>query len=183
MFHQIASGIELDECVVEQRFKRDVAGITISGQPDLIVPRLRKLYDFKTARRIPKKGKTYAQHRLQVNIYRWLVLPHHAIDELELVYMDMSEVLRVPVKVMDLHKLMGWLVPRVKTLKAAFEGGKLPDRVGPEGLWQCNGYCSFTERCWPRGVPAPAELGRKQAAARDAIMKAVRRKRSTAPAA
>ena len=183
MFHQIASGIELDECVVEQRFKRDVAGITISGQPDLIVPGLRKLYDFKTARRVPKKGRTYAQHQLQVNIYRWLVLPHHPIDELELVYMDMSEVLRVPVKVMDLHKLMGWLVPRVKTLKAGLEGGSLPDKVGPEGLWQCNGYCSFTERCWPRGVPQPAELGRKQAAARDAIVKAVRRKRSAAPAA
>jgi len=182
MFHQIASGIEFEESLVEQRFKREVAGITISGQPDLIVPGLRKLYDFKTARRIPKTGRTYAQHRLQLNIYRWLVLPHHPIDELELVYMDMSEVKRVRVKVMDLRKLMGWLVPRVKALKAGLEGGSLPPKVGPEGVWQCNGYCSFTERVWPRGVPTPAELGRKQARARDAIVKAVRRKRSTAPA-
>lgn len=183
MFHQIASGIEVEDCVVEHRFKREVAGIVVSGQPDLIVPGLRKLYDFKTARRIPKPGKTYAQHELQVNIYRWLVLPHYPIDQLELVYLDMSEVRRTPVAVMDVHELMGWLVPRVKALKAAVEGGRLPDRVGPDGLWQCNGYCSFTERCWPRGVPTPAELRRKQQAARDAIVKAVRRKRSTAPAA
>ena len=183
MFHQIAAGIPLDDCVVEERFRRDVAGITISGQPDLIVPRLRKLYDFKTTKRVPRKGQVYANHGLQVNIYRWLVQPLYPIDDLEIVYMDMSEVRRSAVPVMDIHKLMGWLIPRVKKLKDGLEEGRLPQRVGPDGLWQCNGYCSFTERCWPRGVPSPAKLRREQEAARDAIVKAVRRKRSTAPAA
>lgn len=183
MFHQIAAGVDRDGCVVEQRFSREVAGITLSGQPDLIVPRLKKLYDFKTTRRIPKEGQLYAQHGLQVNIYRWLVLPHHPVEHLEVVYMDMSEVRRVAVEVMNSHKLMGWLVPRVKKLKAALDGGRLPAKVGPDGLWQCNGYCSFTERCWPRGVPTPEGLRRKERAARDAVLKAVRRKRSTAPAA
>ena len=177
MFHQIASGVDLAECVVEQRFKREVAGITISGQPDLIVPDHRKLYDFKTARRIPRDGQVYANHGLQVNIYRWLVLPHHAIDRLELVYMDMSEVKRVPVEVMDARKLTGWLVPRVKKLKATLEGRGLPPRVGPDGLWQCKGYCSFTERCWPRGVPTVKELERREETARDAILRATKRKR------
>jgi CRISPR/Cas system-associated exonuclease Cas4 (RecB family) len=183
MFHQIASGVDLNECVVEQRFKREVAGITLSGQPDLIVPRLGKLYDFKTTRRIPKEGQLYAQHGLQVNIYRWLVLPHYPIDHLEVVYMDMSEVRRATVEVMNTRKLMGWLVPRVKKLKAALEGGRLPARVGSDGLWQCRGYCSFTERCWPKGAPTPAELKRKEEAARDAVLRAVKRKRSAEAAA
>ena len=99
MFHQIASGVDLEECVVEQRFKREVAGITISGQPDLIVPDHRKLYDFKTARRIPRDGQVYANH------------------------------------------------------------------------------------CWPRGVPTAKELERREEAARDAILRAAKRKRRVAATA
>jgi CRISPR/Cas system-associated exonuclease Cas4 (RecB family) len=174
MFHQIAAGVEMKDCVVEQRFKRVVAGVTLSGQPDLIVPDLRKLYDFKTARRIPKDGKPYAAHGLQVNIYRWLTLPHCEIDQLEIVYLDMSNVLRVPVDVMSVHKVLSWLVPRVKKLRAALDSGPLPPRVGPDGLWQCNGYCSFTDSCWPKGVPTPKELRRKEETKRKAIIRAVR---------
>jgi CRISPR/Cas system-associated exonuclease Cas4 (RecB family) len=180
MFHQIAAGIELDGAVVEKRFKRELAGITISGQPDLIVPHLRKLYDFKTAKKVPTKGRVYANHGLQVNIYRWLVLPHHDIDQLELVYMDMSEVKRVPVEVMDVRKLMGWLTPRLKKLKASLDGRGLPPRTGPDGLWQCKGYCSFTERCWPKGVPSAAALKHREEKAREIVMRAVRRKQAEA---
>ena len=182
MFHQIASGVELEGTVVEQRFRRELAGVTLSGQPDLITPGLRKLYDFKTARRVPRDGQVYANHALQVNIYRWLVLPHHQIDNLELVYMDMSEVKRVAVEVMDTRKLMGWLVPRLRKLKDALEGGHLPPRVGPDGLWQCNGYCSFTKRCWPKGTPSAAALRRKENDTREIVLGAVRRKRAAAAA-
>jgi len=180
MFHQIASGIELEGAVVEQRFRRVIAGVTLSGQPDLIAPGLRKLYDFKTARRVPRDGHVYANHALQVNIYRWLVQPHHEIDQLELVYMDMSEVKRVSVEVMDTRKLIGWLVPRVRSLKDALDGGRLPPRVGADGLWQCNGYCSFTKRCWPSGTPSAATLRRREAKTKEIVVEATRRKRVAA---
>jgi len=182
MFHQIAAGVDMDGCVVEKRFKRTLAGITISGQPDLIVPNLRKLYDVKTTRRIPKEGQLYAQHGLQVNIYRWLVMPHHRIDHLEIVYMDMSEVRRANVEVMDIRSLLSWLAPRAKKLKDGLENGRLPPKAGPDGLWQCRGYCSFTKQCWPEGVPTPAELRRKEEAANGAILRAVKRKRAREPA-
>jgi hypothetical protein len=137
----------------------------------------------RTTRRIPKEGQLYAQHGLQVNIYRWLVLPHYPIDHLEVVYMDMSGVRQARMEVMNPRKLLGWLVPRVRKLKAALEGGRLPARVRSDGLWQCQGYCSFSERCWPKGVPTPAELKRKEETARDAVLRAVRRKRSAEAAA
>lgn len=181
MFHQIAAGVDLEECVVEQRFRRPIAGIMLSGQPDLIVPRLRKLYDFKTTRRIPRDGRPYAQHAIQVNIYRWLALPHHQIDQLEIVYLDMSDVLRVPVEVMPARQVVSWLWPRVKKLRAALDGGRLPPRVGPEGLWQCKGYCSFTDHCWPKGVPTSEELRRKEEARRKAIIKAAQRRQAGKP--
>jgi hypothetical protein len=142
------------------------------------------MYDFKTTRRIPREGHLYGQHGLQLNIYRWLVLPRFPIDHPEVVYMDMSEVRRVAVEVMPTRKLMGWLVPRVKRLRAALEGGRLPPRVGPDGLWQCGGYCSFSERCWPRGVPRREELRRKEEEeAHKAVLRAVRRRRAPEPAA
>jgi hypothetical protein len=134
------------------------------------VPHLRKLYDFKTAKKVPAAGRVYANHGLQVNIYRWLVLPHHDIDELELVYMDMSEVKRVPVEVMDIPKLLGWLTPRVQKLKESLDGHGLPPRTGSEGLWQCRGYCSFTDRCWPEGVPSSTPLKRNEEKAPAEIM-------------
>ena len=176
MFHQIAAGIEMDDCIVEQRFKRIIAGVVLSGQPDLIVPRLHKLYDFKTTRRIPSDGKPYGGHSLQANIYRWLVVPNYEINQLEIVYMDMSDVLRVPVEIMPERKLLSWLWPRVRKLRTALDGGPLPPRVGPEGLWQCKGYCSFTKQCWPDGVPPAAQLRREDDAKRKAIIRAVRKR-------
>jgi hypothetical protein len=179
MFHQIAAGVDLDGSVVEQRFRRLIAGVTLSGQPDLIIPRLKKLYDFKTARRVPKDGKPYAAHAMQANIYRWLALPHHPVEELEIVYLDMSQVVRVAVEVLPLRKVTTWLVPRVKKLRAGLDGGPLPPRAGPDGLWQCNGYCSFTDRCWPQGVPKPEQLRSQERARRKAIIKAVQKEGTT----
>ena len=67
-----------------------------------------------------------------MNIYRWLVQPLYPIDDLEIIYMDMSEVQRTAVPVMDIHKLMGWLIPRVKKPKDGLEEGRLraADSVG-----------------------------------------------------
>jgi CRISPR/Cas system-associated exonuclease Cas4 (RecB family) len=103
-------------------------------------------------------------------------MPHYDIEQLEIIYMDMSDVLRVPVEVMPVRRVVSWLVPRVKKLRSALDGGPMPPRVGPEGLWQCQGYCSFASFCWPRGVPTPSELRKKEKARKDAILKALGRR-------
>ncbi len=179
MFHQIAAGVDLSDCVVEQRFRRTVAGIVLSGQPDLIVPSLKKLYDFKTTRQIPKNDRPYANHAMQVNIYRYLVAPHFDVNELEIVYMDMSQVKRVRVDVLSTRRVVSWLVPRVKKLRQGFDGGTLPERVGADGLWQCNGYCAFTASCWPDGVPTRGQLRARERTRRTAIIDAMKRRRAS----
>jgi CRISPR/Cas system-associated exonuclease Cas4 (RecB family) len=162
--------------IVEQRFERTIAGITLSGHPDVIYPEHKKLVDYKSTRRIPKDNFPYANHGIQVNLYRYLVAPQYQIDQLEIIYFDMSDVKRVKVPVMKTRKLMGWLVPRLKKLKAALNGGKLPEKVGSEGVWQCDGYCFFTNFCWPKGVPKPWELKKKEKAKTEAILKALGRR-------
>ncbi|MBI2842144.1 MAG: PD-(D/E)XK nuclease family protein [Armatimonadetes bacterium] len=176
LFHAVIAQAQSDGAICERRFERSVAGIVLSGHPDVIYPQHGKLVDYKSTKRIPKDDKPYANHALQVNLYRYLAMPHYEVDRLEIVYFDMSEVKRVDVQVMGVRQVLGWLTPRLKNLKAALDGGKLPERVTLEGLWQCDGYCPFTGTCWPNGVPKPSELKRREEARTDAVLKAMGRR-------
>jgi CRISPR/Cas system-associated exonuclease Cas4 (RecB family) len=177
LFHAVIAQAHEEGAIVEQRFERTIAGITLSGHPDVIYPKQKKLIDYKSTRRIPKNDTPYANHAMQVNLYRYLVAPQHEIGQLEIVYFDMSDVKRVKVEVMSTPSLMGWLVPRLKKLKEALDGGKLPEKANSEGVWQCNGYCPFSEFCWPKGVPTISELKRREKAKTDAILKALGRRK------
>jgi len=177
LFHAVIAQAQADGAICEERFERTIAGITLSGHPDVIYPEPRKLVDYKSTRRIPKDDAPYANHGIQVNLYRYLAAPQYQIDSLEIIYFDMSNVKRVKVEVMGTRSLMGWLVPRLKKLKTALNGGKLPKKVGSDGVWQCDGYCPFTNFCWPKGVPKPWELKRREEARIDAILKALGRRR------
>ena len=176
LFHTVIAQAQNDGAVTEQRFERTVAGITLSGHPDVIYPEKGKLVDYKSTKRIPKNNTPYANHGTQVNLYRYLVAPQYEIDHLEIVYFDMSTVKRVEVEVMETKQLMGWLIPRLKKLSVALDGGKLPDRVNSDGVWQCDGYCPFTSLCWPRGVPKPWALKKKEEVKTDAVLKALGRR-------
>ena len=176
LFHAVIAQAHEEEAIVEQRFERTVAGIALSGHPDVIYPKQKKLVDYKSTKRVPKTNTPYANHSIQVNLYRYLAASKHEIDELEIVYFDMSEVKRIKVPVMSTSKLTGWLVPRLKKLKTALDGGILPEKATSDGLWQCNGYCYFTKKCWPKGVPAPSELKKKEEAKTDAVLKAMGRR-------
>lgn len=180
LFHAVIAQAQADGAICEERFERTVAGITLSGHPDVIYPQQRKLVDYKSTRRIPKDNVPYANNGIQVNLYRYLVAPQYQVDHLEIVYFDMSNVKRVSIPVMDSRTLMGWLVPRLKKLRAALDGGRLPERVNSEGVWQCDGYCPFPRLCWPKGVPKPWELKKREEAKTSAVLKALGRLRPEA---
>ncbi len=177
LFHAVIAQAHEEGAIVEQRFEREIAGITLIGHPDVIYPKERKLVDYKSTRRIPKDDNPYANHGIQVNLYRYLAAPQYEIDKLEIVYFDMSEVKRIKVSIMSTPQLMGWLVPRLKKLKEALNGGKLPEKADSEGVWQCDGYCPFTKLCWPNGVPKAEELRKKEEAKTKAILKALGRRK------
>ena len=164
LFHSLIADNQAPGSVVETRFSREIAGITISGQPDVIYPDQKKLVDYKSTRRVPSRKEPYETHAMQVNIYRWLIAPVYPIDKLEIVYLDMDTVKRLAVSVMDLRRVAAFVSVRTRVLKRGLDGGTLPARVGPDGLWQCNGYCYFTKFCWPKGVPTPDELAQSEQA-------------------
>lgn len=159
--HSIVELAQTDTALVEQRFTRDVEGITIVGTPDVIYPDKGLLVDYKTTAMVPKKGP-YPHHVLQVNIYRWLVQAHYRIDRLEIVYLDMKGTVRCDAPLMTLREVEEFIVPRARLLKRGLEGGELPPQVEEEGRWQCWGYCPFSHHrdCW--GPPGPPERNRRE---------------------
>jgi len=162
LFHSIIAQAQQEGAIVEQRFEREIEGILLCGHPDVIYPNQKKIVEYKSTRRVPKDEMPYANHGIQLNLYRYLVKPDFKIDQLEIVYFDMSRVLRMAIPVMDEAQLLEWLVPRLKKLKAALDSGELPEKVEGEGLWQCEGYCPFTNYCWPKGVSKLRDLRRKR---------------------
>ena len=153
LFHSVIAEAHNEAAICEKRFERTVAGIILSGHPDVIYPEKRKLVDYKSTRRIPKDSVPYANHGIQVNLYRYLAGPQYKIDHLEIIYFDMSKVKKVKVELISQEELVHWLTPRLTVLKKGLDGGKLPEKVDKEGIWQCDGFCPFTRICWPKGVP------------------------------
>ncbi len=140
--------------------------VTITGQPDIVYPNLQLIRDYKTAVMVPKDGQARQHHIWQVNIYHWLLQGGYQIDDngdfaqevnipieqAEIIYMDMSKVVRAPMPIWDLDEVENYILGRVLQLEAA-KKGQLPPVPDTHGQWQCNPqYCSFTKLCLGHGI-------------------------------
>jgi hypothetical protein len=159
--HAIVEYAQSDDAVVEQRFTREIEGIPITGKPDVIYPEQALLQDYKTTAVLPRLGP-YDHHIWQLNIYRWLVQDYYRVNRLEIVYLDMKGAKRCPIPTVPLRQVEEFISPRARMLSAGLNGGGLPPQAEGEGLWQCWGYCSFSnhEECW--GQKGPPERNRKE---------------------
>jgi hypothetical protein len=153
LFHAILQAAQIEGAICERRFERQVAGITISGQPDVIYPGKKKLVEYKSTRRVPKEDKPYANHAMQVNIYRWLVAPFYQIDSLEIVYLDMSKVKRVSVPVLESREVVPFVVSRAKVLKQASKAEGFPQGWGRMGSGSARDTVSSHHFVGQKGFP------------------------------
>ena len=99
----------------------------------------------------------YAGHVQQLNVYRWLLAENDIqVDTAEVVYLDMSEPLRLPVPLWDLYDTEALLRQRVTALQERGPDG-LPAGVwaDAEEAWQCN-YCPVRAECHAYREPALA---------------------------
>jgi CRISPR/Cas system-associated exonuclease Cas4 (RecB family) len=157
LVHQLLEKSELHkDAVKEKRFYKNWEGMEISGAPDLIVPSQKLLKDYKTTKSPPsylnKDGKilAYEGHRVQVNLYRWLV--PYEIEELEVVYMTMEETIICPVepwhetgKKKSPSTVDRYLEDNLIPLKMALESETMPPY---ERNWACESYCGVREICF-----------------------------------
>lgn len=133
--------------IIEQRFEKQIEGITVTGKPDKIIPELKMIIDWKTAKAVPKYKKPYTSHTQQMQMYRWLV--PFEIEKLRIVYLDMSQW-----KILDIEKLWtqkeleDYILPKVQLLKGAFESDAVPNVCkGFPADAGCISYCGVSERC------------------------------------
>jgi CRISPR/Cas system-associated exonuclease Cas4 (RecB family) len=136
-----------DGTIAEQRFERELPlpsgrSVTISGQPDEIVPTRQLLVDYKTVERPPREPSV--QHIAQLNCYRWLVAPEHDVNTLGIVYLSMRGVKKVGVPIWPDGQAERFLAERAASLVQARETGEWPDMT--EDTWMCR-FCPVAEPC------------------------------------
>ena len=148
--HSIIEKYKIDpDCVVEQRFKKQIGDYTISGKPDIIIPKHGIIRDYKTTNSVPMYNRVYAHHEEQLNIYRWIVSDTYKIDRLEVVYMDMKQVKTCVVKnIWELSTCERMVTERVVSLADALKN-KIPPEPPKEFpiYWQCKDYCDCNMIC------------------------------------
>jgi len=155
--HKINEEAEIHkDAVKEKEFEKTWEGIKITGTPDITIPKQRVLKDYKTTISIPsytnKNGyvSAYENHRIQLNLYGWLV--PYEIEEMEVVYFSMEETLICPVEIWpdEPEKKSDMTVDRymeenLVPLHEALESGTMPPYARH---WSCENYCSASEICY-----------------------------------
>lgn len=155
--HKILEAADLHkDAVKEKRFRKEWEGIEISGAPDLIIPSQKVLKDYKTAKSVPsylnKDGQinAYENHRVQLNLYRWLI--PYEIETMEVVYFSMEETLICPVEIWPEEAARKttltvdrYLEDNLVPLKMALDSGTMPPY---QRNWSCDGYCDVSEICF-----------------------------------
>jgi len=136
----------------EVRYKRKFAGVTIGGQFDFVDQKRGILYDYKSVAKLPPFQYSYIGHKIQGNIYRWL-LANEGIDikEIFMVYISMEGWKLGIAKLMDFSEIEDIIKRFVNAVKPALDAGEdwqdyLPE-VLPYDNWQC-GYCDLKKACY-----------------------------------
>jgi hypothetical protein len=135
------------EVIAERRFERELLLpngrlVTITGQPDEIDPARGLLIDYKTTDRAPRQPSPL--HIAQLNVYRWLVAPHHLIDRLGIVYLTMKGVQKAAVPIWPDGQAERFLLERAGALAEAHAGGDWPAMT--DDRWMCS-YCPVATAC------------------------------------
>ncbi len=133
--------------IAEERFGMlfpfDGEDYFIHGKVDLYIPWLKKLYDWKTAKTVPKYSRPYPGHQQQTNIYgRILGANDLPVEEIEINYMDMDQTKPLAATVWTQEAIDKFLIKRLVPYSQALWMVKAPPRprTKEDGLWKC-GYC------------------------------------------
>ena len=123
--------------------------VTIEGKPQKII------VDYKTwLSKGYKKRAVDPDYKEQTNIYKYLLEKDKGIkvDYGAIIYLDFAERGEKPIifgyKLDDINQIHARLLATQVQFAQAASTGILPDRVGEEGRWKCDGYCSFAKRCF-----------------------------------
>ena len=145
-----------EDSIVEHRFYKDVGGITVSGKPDLIIPNLNLIRDYKTCKAVPRYNNPYSGHKEQLECYKWLIEGQVVnncnpivIKKLEIVYIDMEQVkICRAKKLRKVEEVESAIKEKVSIINNALTKGICPPVPNEfPNYWQCRGYCGVVAEC------------------------------------
>lgn len=165
--HSMLEQVEGDRTMVEERYEKEYKGVTLSGQPDSVrvlgSGKRRLIRDWKSTNKLPYYDNAYPSHRLQTNIYRWLMELDPRFTEIEIVYVSMDGVKPIPLKkggttkygrqienqVMTDEAVEAYLDKRLLPLAEQLTSGTpLPYHlVDEDDLWNCQ-FCPVKDKCY-----------------------------------
>jgi CRISPR/Cas system-associated exonuclease Cas4 (RecB family) len=98
--------------------------------------------------------RAYGSHVAQLNIYRWLLVQNgREVRSMEVVYLDMTGMLRVPVSLWPLSRVEDLIRERLRPLRPYYDNGIEAPKTLPTGVqddedrrWECR-YCAVVEQC------------------------------------
>jgi len=174
--HSILEQTGGENSEVEVRHERVHNGITITGQPDSVRVlgrgKRRLLRDWKSTGKLPYYDDAYSSHKLQTNIYRWLLQLDPRFTEIEIVYISMEGIKAIPLKkggvsrygrqianqVMTDEQVEVYLDVRLTQLYNQMESGvPIPyQSVDEEDLWNCP-YCPVRRICYAKAADEARE--------------------------
>ena len=139
--------------IAEHRFARqiEVDGelVTISGSPDELNLKKALCIDYKTSK--GKVPQAKPDHRMQLQLYRWLVsngtdlatgeVVQYKINNLGLVYLGPNTIQKFRVIPRPINEINDFVEERVKEVYNAFNGGDLP--AIPKGFDPLDEYHPF----------------------------------------
>jgi CRISPR/Cas system-associated exonuclease Cas4 (RecB family) len=168
MTHAMIEAGKIEGDISEVRMWAKFGPYVLSGQPDLIRPP--KIKDWKTTKKVPKEPKE--DHKIQLSCYRLLASKQEVpieIESGEIVYIDMSEHVTLPVTLWSLKETEEWVVKRLTLMNevlASDEPPKFQDHFSTQS-WKCGrleqySYCDVRGMCTNgQTIEEPAPKARK----------------------
>lgn len=167
LVHSLLEKTSGSNAEVEVRHSRTYKGIEISGTPDSVrvlgTGKRRLIRDWKSTNKLPYYDNAYSSHKLQTNVYRWLLELDPRFTEIEIVYISMDGVKAIPLKkggttkygrsienqVWTDEQVEAFLDERLLTLDAQNKAGKPLEyhNVDEADLWNC-AFCPVKAICY-----------------------------------
>lgn len=134
----------IGETYIEQRFKVEYQGLTITFQPDRVDfnKDTGNVYDFKFVRDLPTFKKPYKHHALQLNLYKFFLnLLGKPIKNMYIIYMT--------TRAMDVYKieeLSGDTIQNLIYERVVLHKKNVPVLFNDQENWRCR-YCEVLPTC------------------------------------
>jgi len=142
----------------EDRFAADFEGVEITGSPDFLSLNVSELVDYKTIEKLPPYKHPYVHHKIQINIYRWLLGQNGIqINRMIIQYLSMAGVKKCEAIRIPDEELEAMIRERVSAIKRGFENEDWENNLPPILDWkdiQCS-WCPVKTQCydlWKEGI-------------------------------